>query len=265
MVGHIALPSYSKKLRPDIEDKDIRPATTARELLTDLLRKDMGFNELIITDASHMIGLAASGKREDYLPDCISAGCDMLLLASDLSEDMGFIRKAYEAGRITKERLDDAVLRILGMKAHLQLNHPKVAIPSVEGLACIGCAEHQKFSEGAAETCITLVKDTRKNLPLRPEKEKRCYLVYLGNTPNSRSYQGDPTKRIVAEELERAGFNADVCDSFYDLEVKNGPSFRNMISMMDKGSVASFKSKHDFVLIVINVKGYAQENEVRLR
>ena len=55
MVGHIALPEMSRKLVPGIEDKDIKPATLSKELLTDLLREDMNFNGLVITDASHML------------------------------------------------------------------------------------------------------------------------------------------------------------------------------------------------------------------
>lgn len=264
MVGHIALPAYSKKLRPGIRDKDIKPATNAPEILTDLLRNDMGFNGLITTDATHMIGLAASNKREDYLPNAIIAGCDMLLFTADTKEDIGFVKKAYEDGRLTEERLNDAVTRILGMKAHLNLHHPEVAIPPIENLKFVGCESHKKYSELAAESCITLVKDTVNNLPLDPSKKKRCFLVYISSRPVSKGYQGDPTKQVVIEELEKAGFEVDACPSFFDLEAENGVNPMNLVKMMDKGTLASFKEKHDFALLVINVKGYAQENWVRL-
>ena len=69
MVGHIALPEMSRKLRPGIKDEEIMPATLAPELLTDLLREEMGFNGVVITDASHMAGIACMEKRSnpDYL------------------------------------------------------------------------------------------------------------------------------------------------------------------------------------------------------
>ena len=57
----------------------------------------------------------------------------------------------------------------------------------------------------------------------------------------------------------------DACPSFYDLEVATGVNFMNMVAMMDKGTLRSFRENHDFALIVINVKGYAQENWVRLK
>ena len=78
MAGHIALPAYSKKLRPGIKDEDIRPATLAPELITDLLKGQLGFNGLVVTDASHMIGMfGATIPRSEQVPGAIAAGCDM--------------------------------------------------------------------------------------------------------------------------------------------------------------------------------------------
>ncbi len=264
MVGHIALPQMSKKLRPGILDKDIKPATLSPELLTDLLRNDMGFNGLIITDASHMIGMAAVAKRSEYVPGAIAAGCDMFLFMNDQKEDIGYIKAAIADGRLSMERLNDAVTRILALKAHLHLYKPEMLIPTEEKLKCIGCEEHKSYSIDAAMDCITLVKDTRGYLPLSSNM-KRCYLVYVGSSPVTKAYNGDATKQVVIEELERAGFVVDALDSFHDLEIKNGPSYMNTLKMMDKGACEDFKKKYDFALVVFNVKGYAQENWVRIK
>ncbi len=263
MVGHIALPEYSKKLVPGIELKDIKPATLSKELLNDLLRKDMNFNGVIITDASHMIGLAASAKREDYVPGAIEAGCDMFLFMNDQEEDINYVKKALNNGKLSIERVNEAVIRVLALKAHLNLFDEDVRIPSHDNLALIGCEEHKNYSIEAAENCITLVKDTRNYLPLKDKK--RCYLVYVGSAPTTKAYNGDKVKNVLIEELERGGFEVDACPSFHDLEVENGPNFMNSLKMMDKGSCEEFKKNHDFALIVINVKGYAQENWVRVR
>ena len=91
MAGHIALPEYQKKLVPGLKDEDILPATLAPELITDLLRGKLGFNGLVLTDASHMIGLAAAMKRKDYVPATIAAGCDMFLFFNDPDEDFQFM------------------------------------------------------------------------------------------------------------------------------------------------------------------------------
>lgn len=265
MVGHIALPEMSRKLRPGIQDKDIKPATLAPELLTDLLRKDMGFNGVIITDASHMVGMTAMSKRCDAVPGAIIAGCDMFLFANDIDEDRGFLRAAYERGDLTEERLSDALHRILGLKAKLHLYDAAVRTPDKAGLDRIGCAEHQAYCAQAADSCITLVKDTRAVLPIDPAQKKRVFLVYVGSTPTTKGYQGDPTKQVLIEELERAGFAVDPCPSFHELEVKNGVSPRNFLAMLNHSSREEFIASHDWALVVVNVKGYAQENNVRIR
>ena len=265
MVGHIALPEMSRKLRPGIADKDIKPATLAPELLTDLLRKDMGFNGVVITDASHMVGMSATSKRCDAVPGAIIAGCDMFLFANDVEEDIGFVRAAYERGDLTEERLSDALHRILGLKAHLHLYEENVRIPDKAALDRIGCEEHQGYTAQAADECITLVKDTRGNLPVNPKEKKRLYLIYVGSTPTTKGYKGDAVKQVVVEELERAGFEVDICPNYHDLEVENGVSPMNFIKMLNHGTRAEFVANHDLALVVINVKGYAQENEVRIR
>jgi len=264
MVGHIALPEMSRKLVPSIKDEDIKPATLSKELLTDLLREDMGFNGVVITDASHMVGLSATSKRSEAVPGAIIAGCDMFLFANDVKEDIGYVKKAYEEGRLTEERLSDALHRILGLKAHLHLNSPDRNIPAKD-LSIIGCEEHHKFAIKAAKECITLVKDTRNNIPVDVNKKKRLFLVYVGSTPTTKGYTGDPVKNVVIEELEKAGFEVDVCPNYHDLEVENGVSPMNFIKMLNHQTRQSFVESHDLALIVVNVKGYAQENNVRLR
>lgn len=263
MVGHIALPAMSRKLRPGIQDKDIKPATLAPELLTDLLRGDMGFNGVIISDASHMVGITATAKRQDAVPGAIIAGCDMFLFANDIDEDLSFLRAAYDRGDLTEERLSDALHRVLGLKAKLHLNEQRM--PDESALDCIGCEEHKAYTAQAADSCITLVKDTRHYLPMDPGTRKRVFLVYVGSTPTTKGYKGDPAKQVVIEELERAGFEVDVCPNFHALEIENGVSPMNFVKMLSHAPRADFVKTHDWALIVVNVKGYAQENNVRLR
>lgn len=265
MVGHIALPAMSRKLRPGIAEEKIMPATLAPELLQDLLRDSMGFNGVIITDATHMVGMTAMAKRSDAIPGAIAAGCDMVLFANDVEEDIGFVKTALETGVLTQQRLSDAVHRVLAMKAHLNLTREDVVIPDKALLDKVGCQEHKAYSEQAADTCITLVKDTRKVLPINPAEKKRVFLVYSGSAPVSKGWQGDPVKQVLIEELERAGFEVTACPNFHEMEVQNGVSFWNSIKMMDHSPRRDFIQKYDFALVVINVKGYAQENWVRVR
>ncbi len=105
MAGHIMLPSYTRAMNPDIKDDDIMPATLSKELLTDLLKGKMGFNGMVLTDASHMVGLTCRMKRSDMIPAAIAAGCDMFLFFNDMDEDFASMMNGYKNGVITDERL----------------------------------------------------------------------------------------------------------------------------------------------------------------
>lgn len=264
MVGHIALPAMSRKLRPGIKEEDIMPATLAPELLGDLLRGEMGFNGLVITDASHMAGIACMEKRSVAVPKAIASGCDMFLFSNDAEEDFGYMMDGVKDGVITEERLSDALHRILGLKARLKLYKSRIAAPEVKE-SVVGCEEHLRLADEAAQRCVTLVKDTRHNLPIDPARQKRARLVFIQSTPTTKAYKGEPVRDLVVQELENAGFIVDVAPNFHDLEVEKGPNPANMMTMMDCGKMEEFRAKYDVVFLVIYVKGYAQENNVRLR
>src|SRR4030095_1719425 len=121
MVGHIMLPEYSRQLRPGIKDADILPATVSPELLTDLLRNDLGFNGVVVTDASIMVGLTSALPRERQMVQAITAGCDMILFFRNHSDDFAFVRAAVESGEISAERLGAAALRSRGREGTLRV------------------------------------------------------------------------------------------------------------------------------------------------
>lgn len=264
MTGQISLPQMSRKLRPGIRNEEIMPASLAPELLQDLLREQMGFNGLIISDASHMIGMAGVMKRSEAVPKCIAAGCDMFLFTNETEEDLGYLKAGMERGIVTEARLDDALHRILGLKAHLKLYRDSVRYPEKAGLEAVGCAEHRQYTAEAADRGVTLVKDTRHLLPVRPAERKRALLVYVQSTPNSKGYRGDGVRQLITEELERAGFTVTQCPSFYDLEIENGVHPMNFVRMMQPGRREDFRKNYDIVFVFINIKGYAQRNVERL-
>ena len=129
----------------------------------------------------------------------------------------------------------------------------------------VGTKEHHSYTVKAADEGITLVKDTDGILPISTNERKRALLVYVQSTPNSKAYSGDPVRGVITEELEAAGFQVDQSPNYYDLEVHNGVSQMNFIKMLNCGSRESFKQKYDVVFLFINVRGYAQENVVRIR
>ena len=266
MVGHIALPEYSRKFNPDIEDKDILPASLAPELVTDLLRKQLGFNGLVVTDASHMGGLLSAMPRREQVPGTIAAGCDMFLFMHDEQEDFQYMFDGYKNGIITEERLQEALEHILGMKAKLGLNKMQI-IPgdkAVAGLNVIGCEEHTKIASKIADDSITLVKDVQSLLPININDKKRAKLYFLESAPLSYADGTDKTKNIVIDELEKAGFEVDANTSFYEMECDT-PGPYNKYKIMDMPKVEDFKEMYDIVFVFVHMKGYAQENNVRVK
>lgn len=267
MAGHIALPAYSKKLCPGIADKDIRPATLAKELLTGLLREKLGFNGLILTDASHMAGMTSALPRRRQVPEAIAAGCDMFLFFNDIEEDFNYMMDGWKSKIITDERLDDALHRILGLKASLKLHEKKergeLVLPK-EALSVVGCKKHLAMAAQAAKRSITLVKDTAKNLPVSPKTHPRVCTFVISAPPISRKNRPDPIKEVVREEMEKCGYQVHVHDSYYDRVLHDGFTKEAELSSVVIGKVEEFKKKYDAVFVFINMKGYAQENNVRL-
>ncbi len=183
------------------------PATRPRSdqgLLTD----QMGFNGLVITDASHMLGMASAMRREDYVPGAIAAGCDMFLFFNDVEEDFRFMLDGYQRGVISEERMQDALRRVLGLKAKLNLPQKKAGgalLKSEKELEVIGCAEHLCMRAEAADLGITLVKNTYDQLPIRPETHRRIRLYFLQGEVGGIMASGAKTLETIVAELEKRG------------------------------------------------------------
>jgi len=221
MAGHISLPKYVKHFNPDATvQEQILPATLNKYILTDLLRDEMGFNGLVVTDASHMVAMTATMKRQDMLPTAIAAGSDLFLFFNDPDEDFQWMLEGYQNGVITDERLEEALTRILGTKAALGLHKKEKTdlLPDKEtAMAKIGLAENQKIAEEVADKAITLVKDQQAIFPLDVTTSKRVLLVNVeGHKGGCGALIGAEQVRPVdtlKEILEKEGFEVSIWES----------------------------------------------------
>ena len=242
MVGHILQPAYSRYFNPELKDEEILPATLSKELLQGLLRGKLGFNGMIVTDATPMVGFTASMKRSEAIPAAIAAGCDMILFNKDIREDYRFVKEALADGSLTMERVDEAVTRILAMKAAMGLPEQQTAgtiVPDEEALAVVGCKEHRAWTKACADQAVTLVKDTQKLLPISPEKYKRIRLYLLEDRIGGGFKDGDGAIGKVKEKLEKEGFEVTLFDY-------TKPDFHEMF----EGGVEDIKSKFDLAVYV---------------
>ncbi|RZM11506.1 MAG: glycoside hydrolase family 3 protein, partial [Pedobacter sp.] len=121
MSAHIALPAFVRALDPQAGPEVFRPASLSRHLNIDLLRRELGFNGLIVSDATGMAGLNDWGPRDQVLPELIISGCDVILFSNDPNGDLMRLVKAVADGRLSQERVDEAVTRVLALKAALGL------------------------------------------------------------------------------------------------------------------------------------------------
>ncbi|MDE6195806.1 MAG: hypothetical protein K2F55_02965, partial [Erysipelotrichaceae bacterium] len=261
MIGHIQLPSYSRKLVPGIKDEEIMPATLSKELLQGLLREKLKFNGLILTDATHMVGLTSKMKRSLIMPTAIACGCDMILYYRDKDEDIESMKAGLANGILTEERLNEAVTRVLAFKASMKLHEKQkegTLMPDKKVLDVIGCEEHKQVAQNIADHAITLVKNTKKQLPLTPETHKRIMLYSVDSTPEimrKMGMAGESVEDIMKSELEAVGFQVDVQDWNSALNGKQ---------LLASQPIKDFVAKYDAVVLVVNVSGFSQSNERRI-
>jgi beta-N-acetylhexosaminidase len=252
MAGHIAVPKYQKQLDPSLHDQDILPATLAPELLQELLKERLGFNGLVITDASHMLGMTSAMRRQDYVPRAIAAGCDMFLFFNVMEEDFAFLLDGYRNGVVTGERMDDAVRRVLGLKAKLDLPGKREAgtlLKTEDDLRVVGSDEHLRMRADAADKGITLVKDTYDQLPIRPETHRRLRLYFLEGEKGGIYEAGSETQDTFVAELEKRGFEVTVNDG----------------TTRVKGSTLEYREQVDGALVVADIVGYGAQNNYRIQ
>ena len=267
MGGHIMLPSYAKAINPELKDEDMMPATLSPEIMTGLLRDRLGFNGMVVTDASHMVAMTDRMKRSEMLPASINAGCDMFLFFNDPEEDFATMLGAYKTGIISEERMTEALTRILGLKAHLGLNKKskEELVPQPETVEeVLQREEYKAMQKSISEDCITLVKYKDKDvLPMTPDRYKRIMIVHIKGAENSMSAlmkmlgggKGNPAEALK-EKLCAKGFDAFIYESPLDAmkkQIEAGEKPDLNIYFAGKNAIADFVSDMDLVITLCDV------------
>lgn len=249
MAGHITLPAYSQLWQADPS----LPASLSGALLQKLLREKLGFNGLIVTDATAMVGFTSVMPRAKAVPAAIAAGCDIFLFNKDLAEDFHFMRQGIEAGALSLARVDEAVTRTLAMKASLRLHTLPASqrVPEPAALEVVGASAHHALAATCAQQSVTLVKDEAGLLPLDPVKHRRIMLFTLTDDGD---FFGNKTNVFAGaiEQLQAQGFVVDLFD----------PSRFTMRDM--KLSIAQMVEKYDLALYLANIKPASNKTSLRI-
>lgn len=255
MAGHIMQPAWSKKLNPELVDKDILPGSMSYELLTGLLRGELGFNGTIITDSSAMAGMTTPLPRRKGLPAAINAGCDMILFAKNMEEDLGYIRDAIESGEISAERVEECIVRILALKAALRLPEKQVSgaiYPSKERAnEVVNSEDHDKVSKEVADQSITLVKEEEGVFPITPDRYKRI-LVYPKESGGTDLAFGAATRvGAFVTRMKNEGFQVTVWEP--------SPGFEGIVAPM-----SDIIENYDLIIYVANYVTKSNQTVVRI-
>jgi beta-N-acetylhexosaminidase len=208
MSGHIALPAYAAHRGVPTGLERYRPASVSKLLNHNLLREELGFNGLVVSDATPMAGLGAWANRAMSTPEIIENGCDVFLFSTNEEQDFKLMMNGLRDGRLSEQRLNDAITRILGLKAALGLHKKSLdeRLPPLENAkAIIKNKNHIAVANEAAEKSVTLVKDTKQTLPLKVSHHKRITLVNRGGPA---FFSGAPRKEMTTftEALKARGF-----------------------------------------------------------
>ncbi len=204
MSAHIALPAFVRALDPAAGLEAFRPASISRLLNEELLRNRLGFNGLIVSDATSMAGLGSWGPRRETTPELVENGCDVILFSNDPELDLDHLRAARADGRLSAARIDAAVLRQLGLKAklglHLPATEPAGAPPDVTAAA---------YAAAVTRRAPTLVKDTQQLLPLDPARHRRVLVISGGIVF---PFTPEPLPFELPQMLAAAGFEVTLWD-----------------------------------------------------
>jgi beta-N-acetylhexosaminidase len=177
------------------------PATLNPAIMTGLLRKQLGFNGLLVTDAMDMNGVlarvsvgksatnpAASGTYGGTLSNAITigeacklaiiAGADILLMPSDVPASINSVVDGVREGRFTQARVDSSVRRVLMMKQQLDLDRRRlVNLDSLRAL--VGDTSHLAIASVVAQKAITLAKDSLRLVPLAPSSATKSSVLSI--------------------------------------------------------------------------------------
>ncbi len=187
MTAHMSVPA--------LEPEDI-PATVSPKVLTDLLRKELGFRNLVITDAMDMQGLSLLFDPGEASVKALEAGADVLLMPPDPDRSFNAVLQAISQGRLTRQRIDQSVRRILAAKLRAGLFKNRLVDPD-KIYEVYGSKESEERAQKISDEAVTLVKNDGDVVPLK-NAGSTCLVVLLRGR---NSYFGE---RFVTEFHKRA-------------------------------------------------------------
>jgi beta-N-acetylhexosaminidase len=160
MVAHVTVPA--------LDSGPNRVATTSRAIVDGLLKEEMGFKGIVVTDALDMAGLTRLHAKDigRTAVESFLAGNDVLIIPANLDASYRSMLQAVQSGEISRQRLDQSVRKILELKASLGLNKARL-VDLTQLSSQIARPENLAVGQRIADEAITLVRENRKVIPLQ--------------------------------------------------------------------------------------------------
>jgi beta-glucosidase-like glycosyl hydrolase/CubicO group peptidase (beta-lactamase class C family) len=178
MIAHLSVPS--------LDGQKALPSTLSRRIVTDLLRNEMDFKGLIVTDAMEMAGVSKYYSVAEASVMAVKAGVDVILLSPDEETAIRSVVSAVRRGEIPQKQIDESVLRILSLKQWLGLDNNRF-IDVNKIAAVVGTREHWQLAKEIARESITLLKNDGNILPLTKDNPKRIVCISMLDNSNYRT------------------------------------------------------------------------------
>lgn len=189
MTAHIAYPQIDDtKVISKVTGEEVNlPATLSKKVLTDLVRNDLGFDGVLITDAMNMAGVSGNFGQVEASIRAIQAGIDILLMPcvlydledlADLDAIIEGIEGAVEDGTIPEQRLDESCGRILALKEKRGiLDYDGSGLTEENALQQVGSVENRALERELSAAAVTVVKNEGDTLPIRLTKDSKVLFL----------------------------------------------------------------------------------------
>ena len=263
MTAHILYPQLESDriLSNKTGELESLPATMSDDILTNLLKGDMGFDGIVVTDAMNMAGITENWDAVQAAMISVQAGADMICMPTRLycKEDLANLDAVIEgiidavnSGEIPQARIDDAVRRILTVKNKRGiLDYDSAALSIEKAKEIVGCAANRATEREMAAAAVTLIKNENEVLPLKLASNSRVLMLVAFDDESALTLMG--WNRAKAQGLIPSGaevdyyrFNAEsMVDGAFVPELQEKlDAADTLIIISECGSVARMEYKH---------------------
>ena len=235
MTGHLAVPALSPA--------DL-PATLSPAILTDLLKQDLAFKGLVVTDAMEMGGIVKAFPGGEASVRAIEAGADVVIMPPDPDAALKSLVAAVQSGRISRQRIEESVVKVLAAKEKVGLDRKRfVDLEAISDV--VDSPEANEKAQEIADRAVTLVRNGGNMVPLAAP-ERTCWVAMTENrassegqvfaqeirrrAPRAQVATWDPT--LSREDLDQAAAKLTECDGYAVAAFASVGAYRGMVGML---------------------------------